>query len=82
MTAGDVATLSSEQEKSSEEDALHERDYHEHLVKLLSTVKQSVKSEMNQRQLKAEIAAKLNKRLPVSVHECKLAALDVELHQQ
>nr|XP_009860110.2 coiled-coil domain-containing protein 60-like [Ciona intestinalis] len=51
------------------ESDLHERDYHEHLQKLLSTVGESVRREMDRRERTAKIIADQNGTLPLSVYE-------------
>ena len=58
--------------KSRDDEILHEKDHHPHLAKLLSTVGQSVTSDMDRREKVATVVAQINKKLRQSVHECKL----------
>ena len=58
--------------KPRDDDFLHEKDYHQHLVKLLSTVEQSVTTDMDKREKVAMVVAEKNGKLPLSVYECKL----------
>ena len=57
--------------KSRDDEVLHEKDHHPHLTKLLSTVGQSVTSDMDRREKVATVVAQINKKLRQSVHECK-----------
>ena len=60
-----------EDKRNDHEDWFIEKDCHDHLKKLLSTVKQSVVNEMRRRELTAQHVAKTNKTLPLSVYDCE-----------
>lgn len=62
------------EKKNDHEDWFVEKDGHEHLKKLLSTVKQSVMTEMQRRERIAQIVAKSNKKILLSVYDCKPAS--------
>ncbi|XP_076818045.1 coiled-coil domain-containing protein 60-like [Clavelina lepadiformis] len=65
----DVIDGSEAERRYPQEDFLNEKDYHEHLKKLLSTVKESVDNEMQKREKTAYVVAKVNNRLPMSVYD-------------